>query len=100
MDREHLAVYIQSFIFLVLPVLVPGVPNYAAGGVVVAHVRMDDGTYDCNDSCIYANDNQCDEDQVRRFRYLRVETPMLKIAYFRVTSFDRSVPRRTSLILR
>ncbi|CAM9180767.1 unnamed protein product [Scytosiphon promiscuus] len=33
------------------------------GGIVVAEVRMDDATFSCEDSCLYANDGECDEDQ-------------------------------------
>lgn len=31
---------------------------------MVAEVRMDDATFSCEDSCVYANDGECDEDQV------------------------------------
>lgn len=30
------------------------------GGIVIAEVRPDDETFMCEDSCIYANDGQCD----------------------------------------
>ncbi|CAM9704563.1 unnamed protein product, partial [Ectocarpus sp. 8 AP-2014] len=33
------------------------------GGVVIAEVRKDDATFNCEDSCVYANDGQCDEDR-------------------------------------
>lgn len=38
--------------------------TFCAGGIVVASVRADDDTFNCEDSCVYANDGQCDEDQV------------------------------------
>lgn len=36
---------------------------FVAGGIVIASVRMDDANFHCDDSCIYANDGQCDENQ-------------------------------------
>eukprot|EP00752_Nemacystus_decipiens_P008401 g7511.t1 len=39
------------------PVPMPG------GGIVVAEVRADDESFSCEDSCIYANDGECDENQ-------------------------------------
>eukprot|EP00903_Cladosiphon_okamuranus_P015736 g14524.t1 len=39
------------------PVSMPG------GGIVIAQVRVDDETFICEDSCIYANDGECDENQ-------------------------------------
>ncbi|CAB1117706.1 unnamed protein product [Ectocarpus sp. CCAP 1310/34] len=35
-----------------------------ASGVVIAEVRKDDATFNCEDSCVYANDGQCDEIRV------------------------------------
>lgn len=32
---------------------------------------MDDATFSCEDSCLYANDGECDEDQVRPRRSRR-----------------------------
>ncbi|CAN0066429.1 unnamed protein product [Pylaiella littoralis] len=32
-----------------------------AGGIVIAQVQMDDATFSCEDSCLYANDGECDE---------------------------------------
>ena len=31
---------------------------------MIAEVRADDETFSCEDSCIYANDGECDENQV------------------------------------
>jgi len=34
------------------------------GGVVIAEVQQDDASFSCEDSCVYANDGECDERQV------------------------------------
>lgn len=49
---------------------------------MVASIRMDDGMYICDDSCIYANDQMCDEEQVREERH---KWDILSKVFFRDT---------------
>ncbi len=40
---------------------------------MIAAVRQDDASFSCEDSCVYANDGECDEDQVCNGRFVTVK---------------------------
>lgn len=56
-----------------------GDPWAREGGIVIAEVRADDETFSCEDSCIYANDGECDEEVyiLPRMPIARLHTPLV-----------------------